>query len=549
MTALRLEALRHPSMTGGGLARSDSGNFVLTQITLALQRKGGQVAQPIKIGSAVASYEQGGFKVEGAFDENPGTGWAVYEGRTVDRDHEAVFRLAESFDAAEDQELVVSLRHDSPHRSHNLGHFRISVTALPNADLAGVGDKLAKALQTPEAQRSGDQKNEILEAFRRTDALYQELAEQLARVETQRDDLRKQIPRVMVLADRAERRQSNVLKMGLYNAKLDPVEADLPAQFAHLPEGAPKNRLSLAKWLVDPSNPLTSRVVVNREWQRFFGVGLVKTAEDFGSQGDKPSHPGLFDWLALRFMDGWDVKALHRLILTSATYRQSAKATAERINQDPENRLLSRGVRYRLPSWMIRDQALAIAGLLVEKRGGPSVMPYQPNGVWAEATFGNKRYQVGQGEDLYRRSLYTYWRRIVGPTMFFDVAKRQTCEVKVARTNTPLHALVTLNDITYVEAARVMAQHIMMRENLTGPDRLAAAFYRATARQPSDQERQILAGRFAELKSWYAAHPEDAAKLLHVGAAPQDQNLDPIEHAAYTGVCSMILNLDEVLNK
>jgi hypothetical protein len=327
----------------------------------------------------------------------------------------------------------------------------------------------------------------------------------------------------------------------------------LPGSASHpaiVPGAAERiNRLDLARWLVSPENPLAARVTVNRAWQAFFGMGLVKTAEDFGSQGEPPSHPELLDWLATEFVArGWDMKALHRLIVTSATYRQSSRVTPALHERDPENRLLARGPRYRLPSWMLRDQALSAAGLLVEKRGGPAVKPYQPPGIWEEATFGKKTYKQDHGEALYRRSLYVFWRRIVGPTTFFDSGARQVCTVKVARTNTPLHALVTLNDPAFVEAARVMAQGVSVAAE-DDPARLDYAFRVVTARLPTAKEKALLLGRLDKLRGQFTADREAAVELVSVGEAARPESLDPVEHAAWTALCSMILNLDETLSK
>jgi hypothetical protein len=290
-------------------------------------------------------------------------------------------------------------------------------------------------------------------------------------------------------------------------------------------------------------------VTVNRAWQAFFGIGLVKTAEDFGVQSEAPSHPELLDWLATEFVArGWDMKALHRLIVTSATYRQSSRVTPELHERDPENRLLARGPRHRLPSWMLRDQALAAAGLLVEKPGGPAVKPYQPAGIWEEATFGKKTYKQDHGAALYRRSLYVFWRRIVGPTTFFDAGARQTCTVKVGRTNTPLHALVTLNDPAFVEAARVMAQGISVAAE-NDAARLDQVFRLLTARRPTSAETAILLARLQKLRGQFAADPEAARQLASVGEAARPETLDPVEHAAWTALCSLLLNLDETMSK
>jgi Protein of unknown function (DUF1553) len=309
------------------------------------------------------------------------------------------------------------------------------------------------------------------------------------------------------------------------------------------------DRLGLAHWLVAPSNPLTARVTVNRLWQSIFGTGLVKTVEDFGVQGERPSHPELLDWLAVEFMESeWDVKAFYRTIVLSSTYRQSSAVTAELLDKDPENRLLGRGSRYRLPAWMLRDIALSSSGLLSNTLGGPSTKPYQPPGIWEEATFGKKKYEQDHGESLYRRSLYVFWRRIVGPTMFFDNAARQTCSVKQVRTNTPLHALSTLNDTTYVEAARVMASDILTQFSDSGKQ-IAQAFRLVTSRFPSEMEMEILKRRLDTLRQQFAADSEAATKLSSVGESLRGNTLGKVELAAMTQLCQLILNLDEAVSR
>jgi hypothetical protein len=336
-----------------------------------------------------------------------------------------------------------------------------------------------------------------------------------------------------------------MLEKGLYDKRGEVVTPDVPAR---LPPRA--TRLDLARWLVSAENPLTARVTVNRFWQQFFGIGLVKTPEDFGVQGEKPSHPELLDWLASEFMaSGWDVKHLCRLIVTSETYRQSARATPQLHERDPANRLLARGPRFRMPSWMLRDQALAAGGLLVRKVGGPPVRPYQPPGVWEDATFGNTRYRQDKGEALYRRSLYTFWRRIIAPTEFFDTASRQTCWVKQTRTNTPLHALVTLNDTTYVEAARAMAQRVLHAAGPRPEERIELAFRLALARRPTAEESRVLLAGLERVRGEFGKDRAAALKLLRTGESPRDESLDVVEHAAYAALCNAILNLDEALTR
>jgi len=358
------------------------------------------------------------------------------------------------------------------------------------------------------------------------------------------------IPRVMVMEDLPKTRDTFVLVKGIYNKPAEKVSATVPAILPPLHADAPRSRLGLARWLVSPENPLTPRVTVNRCWQQFFGTGLVKTPEDFGVQGERPSHPELLDWLAIEFVSsGWDVKALHKQIVMSATYRQSSRTTPALTERDPQNRLLAHGPRYRLPSWMIRDQALAASGLLVEQIGGKPVRPYQPAGIWEEATFGIKRYEQDKGAALYRRSIYTFWRRIVGPTMLFDVSPRQTCVVKPTRTNTPLQALTTLNDIGYVEAARALAERVLKTAGAAPEDRVNLAFRLVLARQPTEEERQVLLASVRRLQREFGVNLADAKKLLQSGDSKRDETLDPVEHAAYTALCSAILNTDEALSK
>ncbi len=364
------------------------------------------------------------------------------------------------------------------------------------------------------------------------------------------DAVNKAIPETMVMEERPQPRETHILIRGAYDKYGDRVTPGTPAALPPLPPSASPNRLALARWLVDPGNPLTARVASNRYWQLFFGMGLVKTPEDFGVQGEMPTHPELLDWLATEFIrTGWDVKKMHRLIVTSATYRQSSHQTPELRERDPENRLLARGPRYRLPSPIIRDQALAVSGLLVEKAGGPPVKPYQPPGIWEEMSFNQIKYVQDKGESLYRRSLYTFWRRTVGPPNLFDTSARQVCTVRQTRTNTPLHALILLNDVTFVEAARVMAQRVLEEGGATAPARLTYAFRLATGRKPSEAERQILQTTLARLHRHYQGKQAEAIKLISAGEAARNLKLDAAEHAAYAALCSLLLNLDEVITK
>jgi hypothetical protein len=369
----------------------------------------------------------------------------------------------------------------------------------------------------------------------------------------------------MVMEEMPTPRPAHVLVRGQYDRPGEQVTAAGPAALPNPPRGG--NRLDLARWIVSPDHPLTARVAVNRLWQLHFGTGLVATGEDFGTQGEYPSHPELLDWLATEFVrTGWDVKRMHKLIVTSATYRQSSRI-AERgtrnaevnpvphsefrnpSSKDPGNRLLSRFPRYRLSAEMVRDRALFAAGLLVEHAGGPSVKPYQPAGLWDELS-GAGDYEPDTGDKLYRRSLYTYWKRTAPPPGLsaFDATARETCWVRETRTNTPLQALTLLNEVTHVEAARKLAERVLS-EAATPNDRLALAFRFVVARSPTDAERSVLRRSLGRQLAEYRKDPAAARKVLKVGESVADARLDPVEVASYAAVCRLILNLDEGMTK
>ncbi len=364
------------------------------------------------------------------------------------------------------------------------------------------------------------------------------------------EQLRKLIPRVMVMAD-GSGRPTHILQRGQYNLPGRLVSPGVPGRLPPLDTAGPANRWALAKWITDPAHPLTSRVIVNRVWQQFFGVGLVKTVEDFGVQGERPLQRDVLDWLAAEFSGHeWDMKHLIRTIVTSHTYRQSSRfVAATAFDEDPENRWLSRGPRHRLPAWMLRDQALASAGLLVTRMGGAPVRGYQPPGVWEEATFGNRRYEQDHGASLYRRSLYTFWRRIVAPTVFFDTASRQVCSVRSSRTNTPLHALVTFNDVTYVEAARELARQILQMPAIDERQRMNELMLRTCARLMADAEATILQQGLQRTRDEYRQHPQAAQELVATGESRVSGHLDIVELASWTNLCLTVLNSDEVLSK
>ena len=359
------------------------------------------------------------------------------------------------------------------------------------------------------------------------------------------------LPTVMVMDERGDTRPTHILFRGAFDAPREIVEPGLPSALPPMPKDLPNNRLGLARWLTSRENPLTARVTVNRFWQMLFGRGIVSTVEDFGSQGAAPTHPELLDWLAADFVEsGWDVKALMRTIVSSATYRQSSRVSEELLERDPENLLLARAPRLRLPAESIRDQALAIANLLSGDPGGPSVKPYQPGGLWKELSNWGA-YSNDHGDKLYRRSLYTFWKRTLGPPamLAFDAAPRETCVVRQERTNTPIQALNLMNDPTYNEAARVFAERMLNEGGSHDGERLAYGFLLATARQPADSEAEILRTSLNRYRDRYQTRPEDAERYLTAGEHPRDESIDPPELAAFTAVASMLLNLDETITR
>lgn len=396
--------------------------------------------------------------------------------------------------------------------------------------------------------RSSDQKQK-LHAYFMDNILGSEIWKRAKDLSRELSELRSQLPRVMVMSDR-QPRETHILNRGNYVEPLEKVSPTTPDVFPKILSA--KNRMGLAQWIISPENPLTARVQINRYWQTFFGQGLVKTTENFGVQGSPPSHPELLDWLAVEFRESrWNVKRLHRLIVTSATYRQSSKSNKFLQRKDPDNQLLARGPRFRLPSLILRDVALASSGLIDLRIGGKPVYPYQPKGIWSGLQITEERnfaYPQSKGKDLYRRSIYSFWRRTVAPGNMFDAATRQVCTVRESRTSTPLHALTMLNDITWVEAGRALAERVMTaRSDSRG--RLKLAFRLTCTRTPNSEELAVLLKSLTKAKQHFTMNPKEAEQYLSVGDSPRNPKLDKVEHAAYAAVCLSILNLDEAMTK
>jgi hypothetical protein len=414
------------------------------------------------------------------------------------------------------------------------------ITSLEN-DLTTITTKLLTQFQSqnPPLKIKKEQYFKKNKDFNRLSKEITKLKRQLAKLGT----------RVMVMEEN-QKRKTYILNTGMYNQHEAEVTANVPAVLPPLPKGSTANRLALAKWLVSEDNPLTARVTINRLWAQIFGMGITKTTENFGIQGERPVNDKLLDWLATEFIRSkWDFKHMVRLMVSSATYRQSSHFTKEKLAMDPYNRLHAHGARYRMPSWMIRDQALAASGLLNKERGGAGVYPYQPPGVWSEMTFGKIRYKTDKGNNLYKRSIYTFWRRIVSPTIFFDIAKRQTCEVKDKRTNTPLHALVILNDKTYVEAGRALAVKVFEEKNSTVESRIHKMYSYILGRSASDKEMVIVTASLNKLIEKFKLNPKLADEYLQVGQFRIPEKMNKSQLAAYANLALMLLNLDESVTR
>jgi hypothetical protein len=430
-----------------------------------------------------------------------------------------------------------------------------------DAQILATAESIAQLRTVPVERRTIAQARKLQTCFldQAAPLSIREAQKQVQTLGKERLRLIESFPTTMVMQEMPVPRDTFVLSRGEYDKPGEKVGPGIPSCFGPLPSGMPKNRLGLAQWIADRRNPLTARVAVNRLWQMLFGTGLVKTVDDFGSQGEWPSHPELLDWLAVEFMSSrpdaggekraWDVKTLLRLIVTSSTYRQSSKLISTLQQRDPENRLLARGPRTRLSAEMVRDQALYAGGLLVENLGGPSVKPYQPAGLWKELA--DTDYVQDAGENLYRRSMYTYFKRTVAPPtmMTFDAAGRETCVVRETRTNTPLQALTLMNEVTFIEAARGLAQRVMMHGGKSPSERLTLEFRLATSRLPSSRELEILLAGWQSHRDRFADAPDAADKLTKIGELSRSGSLDVVELAAYTTVAGMLFNLDETITK
>ncbi len=546
LTGLRIETLPDASLPSGGAGRSDSGNAVLTRITLHLGK------EEIPLSAASADYTQGSFSPNGVLDKDDNTGWAFHP--DVTHPHQLVLQTASPVLNPEATPLTLTIEFRSLHKAHQLGKFRISATTSGEpVGRQGVPPEIAAILKQDAAKRNKEATGKLRAHFFKTAP--PAAVAKLKRDKEERDkalnNYKTKLPRVMVMSD-AKPRQTKMLERGNYLAPTTDVVGATPGFLPPAAKSGPLNRLDFAQWLFTPEHPLTARVQVNRMWQQFFGAGLAKTAEDFGVQGELPVHRELLDWLAVELRErGWSMKHLNRLIVMSATYQQSSRVEGASKQLDPENRLLSRGARFRAPALILRDLALSASGLLEDRVGGKPVYPYQPEAIWETLAITKERdftYPASQGNDLYRRSLYTFWRRTIGPANMFDGSNRQTCKVRTAITCTPLHSLTTLNDLTWAEAARVLAGKALE----AGGDataQLRFAFRRVLGRQPSESDLVALQRAWDKQRTIYQADPKAAAEVVALGQAPKQSALNVVEHASLTNICLALLNLDEALTK
>lgn len=531
ITGVRLEVFPHASHKDGKLSFTDDGEFILTNVKLRVSKKGSTQVRDLELAKAVADVNGKGrdskySSISGTLDDDPRTGWTT-RSHPADKPHRAVFELSEPLNLGGDETLDIVLMHRSLEERALIGRFRLALTDQRGGAVRSLG-KMPMELLADGEKPEGELRNKLLAQFLEDDAEYRAAARHHAEVKRQFNEINKANGKlkVMVLGERKVPRKSHVLVRGVWDAHGDEVKpAVLPVVFE---DNLVRDRIALAKWIVSKRNPLTARVITNQIWQLFFGAGLVRTPNDFGLQGEMPTHSQLLDWLAVEFVDsGWDVKHLIKLIVTSDTYRQSGVVSKELLDRDPQNRLLARGARYRLPAWMLRDSLLATSGLLNRAKGGPPVFPYQPPGIWSDQFMGRFTYRPSLGPAAYRRTLYAFWRRSSAPTFLFDSAMRRTCEVTPRRTNTPLHALTLLNDKTSLEAARRLAAFDVKE-----------IYRRVLSREPSERELQVCELQRQKALAFYKTDAQATEDFSAGGNA---------EKAAMTLVANLILNLDEAL--
>ena len=538
ITAIKIEALAYDKLGSGGPGRN--GNFVINEVELTSGKTKASFL------NASSTYDQDKFGAASAIDGNAGSdsGWAV--GGSLGQDHHIVIELDEPLNG---RNLELKLLQRYP--NHTLGRFRILVTDSAGPSMALSSDTIA-ILKTSPAKRSAAERAQLVAVYRKTNPSVIADTKKLA-------DLKKQLAAVKPLTSvpimrdlpKNKHRKTHIQLRGSYLSLGEEVAPGVPQVFGSLPKGSNPDRLAMAKWLVDQENPLTARVVANRFWENLFGVGIVLTSEEFGSQGERPSHPELLDWLAVEFMGGgWDVKSFLRLLVTSSAYRQNSHVSDEMAALDPDNRLVARGPRVRLSAEMIRDQALAVSGLLSSKMYGVPVRPPQPNLGLKAAFGGGTDWSTSSGEDKFRRGLYTSWRRSSPyPSMAtFGAPNREVCTVRRGNTNTPLQALVTLNDPVYIEAAQALSRRMAAQKG-TVAEMIKHGFQLCLSRYPNEIENSRLIALYDSTRSKYATDQKLAREMATNPIGPLPKGIDVVELATLTVVANVLLNLDETLMK
>jgi hypothetical protein len=550
ITAVRLEVMSDPSLPNSGPGRDEEGNFFLTRVVVsAAPAAQPEAKEEVKWKEAFADESQRGYE-----PSNLVTKHEYYTGYAIDPTYQpapprrqVVLIPEKPFGLEDGTLLTIEIKHEMLHTNRHVGRFRLSVTSMERPQkTVELPARLRPILETPAAQRSAEQKKALAAGYRAIAPLLQPTRDLLAAKEKALKDLN--IPIAMILRERpGYQKPSTILRVkGSYTSPGERIYAGVPAVLNPLPEDVMPSRLGLAHWLVSDDNPLTARVFVNRHWEQIFGRGIVETAEDFGTQGLRPTHPELLDWLAMEFMEqAWSMKKLLRTIVTSATYRQSSHATPELLERDLFNQLLARGPRVRVEAEMIRDTALAASGLLAPKIGGPSVMPFQVEGIW-DVPYSSDKWVTSEGEDRYRRGLYTFYRRSAPyPSMVnFDAPSREFCTVRRVRTNTPLQALTTLNDPTFFEAARALGKRLVQEGGSRPEERAALGFRLCTARRPQPAELEKTLGFYRQQLDKFRQDEKAAHAVIQ-----DEKAADAPELAAWTMVSNVLLSLDETLTK
>ncbi len=549
--AFRLEALTDDRLPHKSSGRHEDGDFTVTDFSVLIESADGTAVEQVPFELAWADFSMGGYEVKRAVDDKPDTGWAVAAYEEKNRTNRfAVFVATRPFGFGPGSRYTIRLDHNSSRAQHLLGRFRLAVAAgdtTPHRALSEVPDKIRGLVVRGAEGRSEDETKEVSKHFRSITPL---LADARKQLEELRKQLPKDVPTTLVLAAIKEPRETHVMLRGNFLSKGDPVEPGVPEALHAWPQGEPVDRLNFARWLVSPENPLVGRVTMNRMWSAFFGNGLVTTSEEFGSQGEPPSHPELLDWLATELVRrGWSMKEMNRVIVNSATYRQATVATPEKLAKDPFNRLLSRGPRFRMEAEMLRDYTLAVAGLLDRTVGGPSVFPHQPEGVWSNP-YSSDKWELSKDGDQFRRGLYTFWRRTAPYASFmaFDAPSREVACERRPRSNTPVQSLVTLNDPAFVAAANGLSRQIVAQGGDTFESRLDYAMLRTLARLANEEEKAAFGKLYETSLRKFEGDSDSAEKLVTVGLAkPQTGSLP--ELAAWTVLANVLLNLDEALTK